>query len=156
MEIGIPKEIRRNESRVSLVPYDVAKLVEARHSVHVEENAGVASGFPAGKYAEAGAVITDGVRNCDLIVGVKEPALDLLKEGITLMAYLHVEKGQNAKLLAKLKKKKVLSYAFEEIRNGNGKRLVNLGFEAGIVGTAEGLRILGRIFETIGPIRLNN
>jgi len=63
------------------------------------------------------------------------------------MAYLHVEKGQNAKLLAKLKKKKVLSYAFEEIRNGNGKRLINLGFEAGIVGTAEGLRILGRIFE---------
>ena len=143
MEIGIPKETRRNESRVSLVPQDVAELVKAGHSVHVQEDAGTAAGFPAGAYEQAGARICDTLHNCDLIVAVKEPAPALLREGVTVMAYLHVEKGQNAALLSKLLARKILSYAYEEIRDDSGERLVNLGFEAGIVGIVEGLRILG-------------
>jgi len=150
MEIGIPKETRRNESRVSLVPRDVAKLVEAGHNVYVEKKAGIASGFDSSEYEKAGARTSKAGDNCDLIIGVKAPALDVLKDGVTIMAYLHVEKGQNAKLLAKLKTKHILSYAFEEIRNRRGRRLINLGFEAGIVGAAEGLRILGTIFEKNG------
>ncbi len=157
MKIGIPREVRRSEYRVSLVPADVARLVAAGHEVHVEEDAGVASDFLPGEYQEAGARISDTVHSCDLIVGVKAPALALLKEAVTVMAYLHVEKGQNAKLLANLKNRRILSYAFEEIRNGDGERLINLGFEAGVVGIAEGLRILGPIFEKANkpnPFRL--
>ncbi len=143
MEIGIPKEIRRHESRVSIVPRDVAALVKAGHGVHVQAHAGTAAGFPAGAYEQAGAKISDTLHNCDLIVAVKGPASELLREDITVMAYLHVEKGQNAGLLSKLLARNILSYAYEEIRDDSGERLINLGFEAGIVGIVEGLRIVG-------------
>jgi len=150
MKIKIPKETRRNEHRVSLVPRDVAKLVKAGHEVHVEKDAGAIAGFSASAYEKAGAIAFSSANDCDLIVGVKEPKIEPLKQGVIIMAYLHVEKGQNARLLAKLKKKKALSYAFEEVRKGNGKRLINLGREAGLVGITEGLRIWGAIRETHG------
>ncbi|MBA7485419.1 Alanine dehydrogenase [subsurface metagenome] len=150
MEIGIAKETRRNERRVSLVPRDVAELVKAGHTVHVQEDAGTAAGFPPGAYEQAGARISNGLHDCDLVVGVKEPALAGLKRRLTVMAYLHVEKGQNADLLRRLKKRKILSYAYEEVRNGRDERLINLGFEAGIVGIVEGLRILGKTLENAG------
>ena len=145
MEIGIPKETRRNELRVSLVPQDVARLVGAGHGVRVRKDAGVGAGFPAGAYEQAGATVSDDLGGCDLIVGVKAPPLGGLKSGATIMAYLHVEKGQNASLLRRLRRGNHLSYAFEEIRDENGERLVNLGFEAGTVGILEGLRILGEL-----------
>jgi alanine dehydrogenase len=159
MEIGIPKETRRREYRVSLVPADVGKLVEAGHQVHVVETAGLAAGFPAEQYEQAGANIVNSVAACDLVVSVKAPQMAVLKDGVTIMAYLHVEKGQNARLLARLRKKKILSYAFEEIRARSGTRLINLGLEAGIVGAAEGLRILGTLLSknhqcsTFGQLR---
>lgn len=148
MEIGIPKETRRNETRVSLVPQAIAELVRAGHSVRVQKDAGAACGFPAEAYEQAGAAISNALRHCDLVVGVKAPLLGRLKRGATVMAYLHVEKGQNAPLLRRLKRGKFLSYAFEEIRDQNAERLVNLGFEAGTVGTVEGLRILGTLLQS--------
>ena len=78
MRIGIPKETRRNESRVSLVPEDVARLVRAGHEVHVQRDAGAAAGFGADAYEEAGAATTNDLHACGLIVGVKEPPLSLL------------------------------------------------------------------------------
>ncbi len=148
MEIGIPKETRRNESRVSLVPGDVAELVRAGHNVRVQQDAGLASGFPDGAYEQAGAHIGSALHECDLVVAVKGPALDLLRRGATIMAYLHVEKGQNTDLLLQLLERRVVSYAYEEIKDENGERLVNLGLEAGIVGIVEGLRILGGLLDS--------
>jgi len=95
MKIGIPKETRRHESRVSLVPQDVAALVSAGHHVRIQADAGVGAGFPAGEYEQAGATVSNALGDCDLIVGVKAPRLAKLRTGATVMAYLHVEKGQN-------------------------------------------------------------
>ncbi len=153
MEIGIPRETRRRESRVSLVPQDVTELVRAGHSVRVEQDAGIAAGFPASAYEQAGATVSNDLYACGLVVGVKAPPLSRLKRGATVMAYLHVEKGQNADLLRRLTEGRFLSYAFEEIRDEKGDRLVNLGYEAGIVGIVEGLRILGSM---LGDARGHN
>ena len=150
MEIGIPRETRRNEARVSLVPQDVAQLVRAGHKILVQEDAGTASGFLAAAYEEAGAAISSSLRDCGLVVGVKAPRLSALRPGATVMAYLHVEKGQNAKLLRRLKDGRFLSYAYEEIRDDRDERLVNLGFEAGVVGIVEGLRTFGAILDKAG------
>ena len=144
MNIGVPRETRDDEFRVSLVPRSVARLVDAGHAVYVEHGAGAAAGFSSVKYRNAGAHMADGVARCDLVVGVKTPKLERLRDRSIVMAYLHVEKGQNPRTLGILKRKRILSYAFEEIRDSNGNRLVNLGFEAGVVGIAEGLRAWGR------------
>lgn len=57
MKIGIPKEIKNNENRVSCTPAGVFALCKAGHEVYVETNAGAGSGFPDKEYEEAGAQI---------------------------------------------------------------------------------------------------
>ena len=57
MKIGIPKEIKTNENRVSLVPAGAEALVAAGHTVLVETGAGAGSGFSDAQYLAAGAQI---------------------------------------------------------------------------------------------------
>ena len=77
MIIGVPKEIKDNEYRVSLTPGGTETLVHAGHRVLVEANAGDGSGFADQEYAEAGAeVIGDAAstwNQSDMVMKVKEP-----------------------------------------------------------------------------------
>ena len=99
-----------------------------------------------------GAIITDKVYDCKMIVRVKEPPLSTIKQNQIIMGYLHVEKGQNMPLLNKLLDLNTTSYAYEEILDKKKNRLVNLGKEAGIVGMYEGLRLWGQIQEKNGKV----
>ena len=77
MKIGIPKEIKTNENRISLVPAGAEALVAAGHQVVVEKDAGIGSGFTDGQYTAVGACIAPDAdtvwADSDLIVKVKEP-----------------------------------------------------------------------------------
>ena len=46
MIIGIPKEIKNNENRVSLTPSGAKELTKRGHKVYVQATAGANSGFP--------------------------------------------------------------------------------------------------------------
>ena len=46
MKIGIPKEIKDHEFRVSITPSGVQEFVANGHEVYIEHNAGLGSGFP--------------------------------------------------------------------------------------------------------------
>jgi alanine dehydrogenase len=150
MIIGIPKETKSGEFRVALVPDHVQLLTKAGHTVYVEKNAGKNCKFSDKAYKKAGAIIADNVYDCEMIVRVKEPELHTIKRNQIIMGYLHVEKGQNLTLLKKLLDQNTTSYAYEEIRDENDERLVNLGVEAGIVGMYEGLRLYGKVLEKNG------
>lgn len=150
MNIGMPKERKVGETRVALIPSDVGKLVDARHTVFVETNAGIDAGFSDEEYKKYGAEIENSVWKHNMIVKAKVEAKDPFEENQILMGYLHVEKGQSPELLKKLLEKRMTSYAFEEIRDSNGMRMVNLGYEAGIVGMYEGLRQYGELLEKNG------
>ena len=50
MIIGIPKEIKNNENRVSMTPSGAYSLIKAGHSVLVEKSAGEGSGFSDEQY----------------------------------------------------------------------------------------------------------
>ncbi|MDX6379372.1 MAG: alanine dehydrogenase, partial [Rubrobacteraceae bacterium] len=45
MVIGVPREVKDNESRVSMQPDGVAELVHHGHEVIVEQGAGVGASF---------------------------------------------------------------------------------------------------------------
>jgi alanine dehydrogenase len=97
MQIGVPKEIKDNESRVSLVPAGVRALVEHGHQVLVQDEAGAGSGIDNAEYEAAGAVIVADAaavfRRADLIVKVKEPLAaetKRLRPGQVLFTYLHL------------------------------------------------------------------
>mgnify|MGYP001516166362 FL=1 len=55
MIIGIPKEIKNNENRVSLTPSGAKELTKRGHKVYVQATAGANSGFPDKDYVAAGA-----------------------------------------------------------------------------------------------------
>jgi alanine dehydrogenase len=59
MIIGIPKEIKNNESRVSILPFGVDDLVKSGHTIIIEKNAGLGSGFTDEIYKKSGAKIVD-------------------------------------------------------------------------------------------------
>ena len=74
MTIGLPKEIKSQEYRVSLVPASAYQLIKRGHAVIVERDAGVGSGYPDADYARAGATLVDShaavFEAADLIVKV--------------------------------------------------------------------------------------
>ena len=57
MIVGIPKEIKKNENRVSLTPFGAEELIKSGNTVLVEKSAGLASGFTDQDYIASGANI---------------------------------------------------------------------------------------------------
>ncbi len=97
MNIGVPKEIKTQEYRVSLTPAGVRELVDAGHTVCVQMGAGEGSGFSDEAYADAGASLLTSAEDvfeiAEMIVKVKEPIAQeyaLFKKGQTLFTYLHL------------------------------------------------------------------
>jgi alanine dehydrogenase len=96
MKIGVPKEIKTNENRVSLVPAGAEVLVAAGHTVVVEKGAGRGSGFSDEQYTAVGAQIAPDAdatwAASDMILKVKEPIEPewrRIKSGQTLFTYFH-------------------------------------------------------------------
>jgi alanine dehydrogenase len=97
MIIGIPKELKNNEFRVSATPSGVHAYVVAGHQVLVEKNAGVGSAISDADYIAAGAQIVDSAdeiwQKADLIQKVKEPIeieYKRMRKGQILYTYLHL------------------------------------------------------------------
>ncbi|MGB3680903.1 MAG: alanine dehydrogenase, partial [Rubrobacteraceae bacterium] len=95
--IGVPKEIKDQEGRVSMQPDGVAELIHHGHEVVVESGAGTKSGFLDEEYEQAGARLVGSADEvfeaADLIVKVKEPIpeeYDRFREGQELFTYLHL------------------------------------------------------------------
>jgi len=96
MNIGVPKEIKPQEHRVSTTPGATHTLVDAGHEVVVERGAGLGSGFSDDDYVAAGATIVDTAAEAwsqQLVLKVKEP-LDsefrYLRSDLLLFTYLHL------------------------------------------------------------------
>jgi len=124
MIIGVPKEIKEQEQRVALIPSAAEQLTKRSHSVVVEKNAGVGSGYSDEEYKKAGAEIVDLAKDvfarADLIVKVKEPLspeFPLLRKGQILFTYLHL--AASKPLTEALLKSGVIGVAYETIQVGN-------------------------------------
>lgn len=124
MNIGIPKEIKNNENRVSCTPAGVYTLVKAGHTVYVEKNAGTGSGFLDQEYSEAGAIVTDVetvFAKADLIVKVKEyleSEYKYLREDQMVFTYLHI--ANDEAFTNALIESKTTSIAYETVRDHRG------------------------------------
>ncbi|HET8551572.1 MAG TPA: alanine dehydrogenase [Gammaproteobacteria bacterium] len=97
MRIGIPRELKPREGRVGLVPAAAAELVKHGHTVVIEADAGVKSGYANEQYEKAGVQVlasADEVfEQAEMIIKVKEPIapdLDRLRKDHLLFCYLHL------------------------------------------------------------------
>jgi alanine dehydrogenase len=97
MKIGIPKEIKNNENRVSLTPGGAMALTQHGHTVYIETNAGKNSGFNDEAYIKAGAKILPTAHEvfaiANMIIKVKEPIAveyKLIRPNQLLFTYFHL------------------------------------------------------------------
>ena len=125
MTIGVPKEIKIGETRVSMTPSLCRRCVSLGARVLIQKSAGIVAGFTDAEYRAAGAtLVADAAkvwRAGDLILKVKEPLpaeYDLLKQGQAIFTYLHLAAGPE---LAKvLLKKAILGIAYETVEGSDG------------------------------------
>lgn len=125
MIIGVPKEIKPNEYRVAATPDAVAEMVRHGHSVIVEKNCGIGSGFTDEDYINAGAAVADVdtvFAKADLFYKVKEvfpQEYKYMKEDKILYTYIH--SNAHREMTEAILESNITSVAYEDIIDENGK-----------------------------------
>ena len=151
MIVGVPRETKRDEYRVALLPVGAEELVRAGHEVLVERSAGAGSGLPDDAYAAAGATLVDGPTEvfgrADLVVKVKEPQqaeLGLIRRGQSLFTYFHfaADRALTEGFLAT----GATAVAYETLRDDRGRLplLIPMSEVAGRMSIQEGAKFLER------------
>ncbi len=149
--VGVPKEIKRDEYRVAMLPVGVEELARAGHKVLLQRGAGDGSGLPDTLYEQAGARMVDGAgeifAEADLIVKVKEPQmqeLPLLRKGQALFTYFHF--AADRKLTEAFLATGATAVAYETLRDDLGRLplLTPMSEVAGRMSIQEGAKYLER------------
>lgn len=149
MVIGVPKEVKKDEYRVALVPSGVAQMKRAGHTVLIQAGAGKGSEISDRDYAQAGAQIVESAaaiyKKAQLILKVKEPQsaeYPLLYPGQILFTFFHF--AANKELARAMIKSKVTCIAYETVEDASGKLpiLVPMSEVAGRMSVQEGAKYL--------------
>jgi len=98
------------------------------------------------EYTRAGAALTTGLDEANIVLGVKEIPPDLLKPKTPYLFFSHVIKGQsyNMPMLKRLMELGCTLIDYEKIVDDDGRRLVFFGRFAGLAGMIDSLWILGQ------------
>lgn len=157
MIIGVPKEIKNNESRVSATPAAVLSLTRAGHEVKVETNAGKMSSFSDEEYINSGATIVqtpEEAWDAELIYKVKEPLeseYKYFREGQIIYTYLHL--SANKSLTQAMVDANVIGIAYETVQIGRSLPLLKPMSEvAGRIAAIEGAHYLQKTNGGIGKL----
>jgi len=151
MIVGIPKEIKTHEYRISLTPAGADELVRRGHVVLVEACAGLGSGITNDDFASVGATIVDTPKEifakADLILKVKEPFAPeraMMREGQVMFTYFHFAADRD--LTDGVLKTGATAIAYETIVDKKGKLplLTPMSEVAGKMSIQEGAKYLER------------
>ncbi|HOO56732.1 MAG TPA: NAD(P) transhydrogenase subunit alpha [bacterium] len=177
MIIGIPKEIMPNENRVAALPENVVKYREMGYDLIVETNAGVGINIFDDDYKSAGAEIAESAREVyeksDVILKVKEPyfdeknninEIDMLKEGQTIVTFLHPAAPSNHDMVRTLRDKNITAFTMDGIpRISRAQRMDALtsmstitGYKAVLIAANNFPKFIPMIGTSIGMIRPAN
>jgi len=125
MLIGVPKEIKIGEKRVSMTPSLCRRVTALGARVLIEKGAGLPAGFADAEYRAAGATVSPSAakvwRSAELVMKVKEPLeaeYGLMQRGQTLFTYLHLAAGPA--LAKELCRKSILGIAYETVEGADG------------------------------------
>ena len=125
MKIGVPKEIKNNESRVGMTPAGVFELTKNNHIVFIQSTAGEGSGFFDEDYQNVGAIILKTIEEVyllsDMIVKVKEPVAEeypLIKPNQVLFTYFHFASSEE--LTFAMLKSDAICIAYETVEDTDG------------------------------------
>src|SRR4051794_4553870 len=149
MRVGIPREVKSDEYRVSMMPVGVELLVKAGHEVFVEHDAGVGSGFNDEMYEKVGGKIVGTAKEvfdkADMIQKVKElqsQEVGLCKPGQIIFTYFHF--AADRELLQACMEAEITAIAYETIKDKKGTLplLTPMSEIAGKLSIQEGAKFL--------------
>jgi NAD(P) transhydrogenase alpha subunit len=153
MQLGVPRETRPRETRVSATPTTVTQLVALGYDVVVETGAGAASSFPDEAYAAAGARIgtADEAWGAEVVLRVNAPAVEeigRLADGATLISLL--SPALNPDLVDALAARPITVLAMDAVpRISRAQSMDVLSSMANIAGyraVVEAAHVFGRFF----------
>lgn len=151
MIVGVPKETKTHEYRVSMTPVGVDELVRRGHSVVVQSDAGSGSGITNDEYTSVGATIVDSesevFERAEMIVKVKEPQADerkMMRKGQVMFTYFHF--AADRELTDEVIKTGSIAIAYETITDVHGRLplLTPMSEVAGKMSIQEGAKYLER------------
>lgn len=151
MIVGVPKEVKLDEYRVSMLPVGVEELCRRGHKVVMEKEAGVGSGLDDADYVAAGATLVDSpddvFAQADMIVKVKEPQRDewaRIRPGQIIFTYFHFAADKD--LTDAMISSKAAAVAYETLAYDNGQLplLTPMSEVAGRMSIQEGAKYLER------------
>ena len=124
MRVGIPKEIVKGETRVSVIPSMISVFTKNQHEVFVQAGSGERASFSDDDYEAAGATIVKDpaelYSSVDLLFKVQPPTqhpqtkkheVEMLREGSAFIGFLSPVNNQEA--IRKLAERKITSFAME-------------------------------------------
>ena len=159
MKIGIPKEIKTNENRVSLVPAGAEALVAAGHEVIVETGAGIGSSFTDEQYASVGAKIAPNAdatwKGADMIIKVKEPIgveWPRMEKGQTIFTYFHFAADEKLTKAHLDSGATCIAYETVELPTRELPLLTPMSEVAGRMAVQEGAKYLEKLYGGIGVL----
>lgn len=149
MLVGILKEIKTLENRVCMTPSGVEEMVCHGHTVLVEKNAGVGSGFEDKAYEAAGGKLVKTAKEiygrAEMVMHVKEPLAveyPLIRKDQIVFTYLHL--AADEKQTKALMKSKCVAIAYETVQKADRSLplLVPMSEVAGRMAVQEGAKYL--------------
>jgi alanine dehydrogenase len=152
MIIGVPKEVKQDEYRVGLLPVGAELLSNDGHTVLVEKEAGLGSGFDDRQYSAVGATVVDVAdeiyARADLVLKVKEPRpveIAQLGGGQIVFCYFHF--AASRELTADCLKAGITAIAYETLQDPEGRLplLTPMSEIAGRMSIQEGAACLERL-----------
>jgi alanine dehydrogenase len=148
--LGVPKEIKTLEGRVSLTPDGVREFERLGVQVFVETNAGAGATISDAEYVAAGATIVPTAADAwgqQMVIKVKEPKAEefgFLRSDLTLFTYLHL--SAYPQVAAALVQAKTTAVAYEtvQLEDGSLPLLAPMSEIAGRLATQAGAHFLER------------
>jgi alanine dehydrogenase len=146
MRIGIIEE-RKNppDTRVPLSPTQCREIEDSFEVEFLVEKSDSRC-FKDHEYSSEGIRIVDSVKDCEILLGVKEVPISHLIPNKTYFFFSHTIKKQsyNRQLLKTILKKGIRLIDWETLTDGNNIRLIAFGRYAGMVGAHNGIWTYGK------------
>ncbi|MCX7424855.1 MAG: alanine dehydrogenase [Planctomycetia bacterium] len=151
MIIGVPKEVKRDEYRVGMLPVGVEEFLVRGHRVLVEADAGLGSGLSNQDYLEHGAELVASPEEiyaqADMVIKVKEPQAaerGRLRPGQIVFTYFHF--AADRQLTEEVLASGAIAVAYETLSDEHGRLplLTPMSEVAGRMSVQEGAKYLER------------
>jgi saccharopine dehydrogenase (NAD+, L-lysine-forming) len=146
LKVGILRETKNPpDRRVPLTPPQIIALQELYPFVEFYVQPSDSRCYADEEYDYLDIPLKEDLRDCDILLGVKEVDKRRFIPGKTYLFFAHVAKKQshNRDMFHELVEQKIRLIDYEYLTTENGQRIVAFGRYAGIVGAYNGLRARG-------------